>query len=88
VCLLVVCRGLWKAVWWVVLVVHFDVHGYVVDGCNVQGTCYTELGRYGLSCLYAETVEFMCSDGSVWFVWYIDCMICWSLSYFVKFYCC
>ena len=29
--------------------------GYVVDGCNVQYTCYTEHGRYGLSsCLYAE----------------------------------
>ena len=26
VCLLVVCRGLWKAVWWVVLGVHVDVH--------------------------------------------------------------
>ena len=25
--LIVVCRGLWKAVWWVVLGVHVDVHG-------------------------------------------------------------
>ena len=40
-CLLVVCReGLWKAVWWVVLHVHVDAH------CS----CYTEHGRYGLSC--------------------------------------
>ena len=57
--------------------------GYVVDGCNVQCTCYTEHGRYGLSCLYAETVESMSSGGSVWYVWYMDC---WS--YVVKFYCC
>ena len=46
-----------------------DVHawgvGYVVGGCNVQCTCYTEHGRYGLSCLYAETVESMSSAGSV-----------------------
>ena len=33
--------------------------GYVVGGCNVQCSCYTEHGRYGLSCLYAETVECM-----------------------------
>ena len=26
-CFLVVCRGLWKAVWWVVLRVHVDVDG-------------------------------------------------------------
>ena len=26
-CLLAVCRGLWEAVWWVVLGVHVDVHG-------------------------------------------------------------
>ena len=26
-CVLVVYRGLWKAVWWVVLGVHVDVHG-------------------------------------------------------------
>ena len=32
---------------------------YVVGGCNVQCTCYTQHGRYGLSCLYAETVESM-----------------------------
>ena len=35
--------------------------GYVVGGCNVQCTCCTEHGRYGLSCLYAETVESMSS---------------------------
>ena len=41
---------------------------YVVSGCNVQCSCYTEHGRYGLSCLYAETVECMSSAGSVWYV--------------------
>ena len=30
--------------------------GYVVGGCTVQCTCYTEHGRYGLSCPYVETV--------------------------------
>ena len=46
--------------------------GYVVGGCNVQCTCCTDHGRYGLSCLYAETVESMSSAiaGSVWYVWY------------------
>ena len=43
---------------WVVLGVHVDV-GYVVGGCNVQCSCYTEHGRCALSCLYAETVESM-----------------------------
>ena len=45
--------------WWVVLGVHVDVHEdwVVVGGCNVQCTCYTEHGRYGLSCLYAEAVH-------------------------------
>ena len=60
--------------------VHVDVHawgvGYVVGGCNVQCTCYTEHGRYGLSCLYAETVESMSSAGSVWYVWYVWYMVC------------
>ena len=27
--------------------------------CGLQCSCYTEHGRYGLSCLYAETVECM-----------------------------
>ena len=61
-CLLAVCRGLWKAVCWVV-----DVHGEwvtlrVAAMHNVQNT---EHGRYGPSCLYAETVESMNSVGSV-----------------------
>ena len=34
-------------------VVHVDVHGewvmLIVGGCNVQYSCYTEHGRYGLS---------------------------------------
>ena len=73
VCLLAVCRGLWKSVvgsagtacWcaWGV--------GYVVGVCNVQCVCYTECGRYGLSWLSAETVESMSGVGSVWYVWYV-----------------
>ena len=57
---------------------HVDVHawgvGYVVGGCNVQCilASYTEHGRYGLSCLYAETVETMSSAG---YVWYMVCMV-------------
>jgi len=42
-------------------VVHVDVYGewvmLIVGGCNVQSSCYTEPGRYGLSCMYAEAVE-------------------------------
>ena len=34
----------------------------------------TEHGRYGLSCLYAESVECMSSAGSVTVM-----MVCWSL---------
>ena len=45
--------------------------GYVVGGCNVQCTCCTEHGRYGLSCLYAETVESMSSASWV----YMVCMV-------------
>ena len=48
---------------------HVDVHAYsdqfyVVGGSNVQCSCYTEHGRYDLSCLYGETVECMSSAGS------------------------
>ena len=44
--------------------------GYVAGGCNVQCTCCTEHGRYGLSCLYAETVESIAVlAGSVWYVY-------------------
>ena len=46
--------------------------GYVVGGCNVQCTCYTDHGRRGLSCLYAETVESMSS--ACWVC--IVCMVC------------
>ena len=34
----------------------------------------TEYGRYGLSCLYAESVECMSSAGAVTVM-----MVCWSL---------
>ena len=59
---------------------------YVVGGCNVQCTCYTEHGRYGLSCLYAEAVHGVheqCMLGlyGMYGVW---CMVC--SSYVVKFY--
>ena len=49
-------------------------------GCNinVQCSCYTEYGRYDLSCLYSETVECGSSAGCVWYV-------NWSLCYVVKF---
>ena len=49
----------------------------VVGGYNVHCSCCTEHGRYGLSSLYAETVE--CSE-QCWV-----CTVCWSLSYVVKF---
>ena len=32
---------------------------------SLQCSCYTELGGYGLSCLYVETVEHMSSAWSV-----------------------
>ena len=46
--------------------------GYVVGGCNVQCTCYTEHDRCGLSCMYAETVESMHEQCWVCMV----CMVC------------
>ena len=38
--------------------------------CGLQCSCYTEHGRYGLSCLYAETVECMSLYGmyGIWSV--------------------
>ena len=55
---------------------HVDVHGvwvmlWVAAMYNVLAS-YTEHGRYGLSCLYAETVETMSSAGSIW---YMVCMV-------------
>ena len=65
ICLLVVCReGLWETVRTVV--VHFDVHGELCCGL-LQCSCYTEHGRYGLSWLYAETVQCM-SNNTVWYM--------------------
>ena len=60
--------------WWVVLGVHVDVHGewVMLWVAAMQCTCCTEHGRYGLSCLYAETVETMSSAG---YVWYMVCMV-------------
>ena len=48
---------------------------YVVGGCNVQCSCYTEHRRYVLSCLYAEAVESMSSAGSVWYVYVLYGML-------------
>ena len=62
--------------------------GYVVGGCNVQCACYTEHGRYSLSCLYAKTVESMSSAGSGMVCMVCMVYVCWSLSYVVEFYCC
>ena len=77
--------------WWVVLGVHVDVHGewvmlWVAAMYNVLAI--TEHGRYGLSCLYAETVEPMSSVGTygmygIWSVWYVG-----VLNYAAKFYRC
>ena len=55
---------------------HVDVHGvwvmlWVVAMYNVLAS-YTEYGRYGLSCLYTETVETMSSAG---YVWHMVCMV-------------
>ena len=44
-----------------------------------ESSCYTEHDRYGLFCLYAETVECMTSAGSVRYV---------GVSYVMKFYGC
>ena len=72
---------------------HVDVHGvwvmlWVAAMYNVLAS-YTEHGRYGLSCLYAETVETMSSAGYVWYVWV--CMVYGLygiyMIYVVKFYC-
>ena len=63
-----------------------------VAAMYVQCTCCTEHGRYGLSCLHAETVESMSIASWVCMVcmihMYMVCLICWSLSYVVKIYCC
>ena len=53
---------------------------YVVSGCNVQCSCYTEHGRYGLSCLYAETVECMSSAGSVWYVGVFEILLLMDMA--------
>ena len=74
-CLLVVCRGRLEGgvvgtAWCELSACYVCAWGmsYVVGGCNVQWSCYTEHGGYGLSCLYAETVKCMSSAGSVWYV--------------------
>ena len=40
-------------------VVHVDVHGEWAMLCVGVCSCHSEHGRYGLSCLYANTVECM-----------------------------
>ena len=76
-----------KAVWWVVLAVHVDVHGeWVMLWVAAMYDVFAILIMTDmvLSCLYAEAVESMSSTG---YVLYMVCMVCWSLSYVVKFYC-
>ena len=45
---------------------HVDVHGELCCGW-LQCCCCTEHDRYGLPCLYGETLECMSSAGSVWY---------------------
>ena len=47
-------------------VVHVDVHGERVICRWLKCSCYTKHCRYGLSCLYAKTMECMSSTGSIW----------------------
>ena len=71
-------------------VVHVDVLAFIGESLGMrllmsmeselccglmQCSCYTDHGRYDLSTQYAETVQCMS--------WV--CMVCWSLSYAVKF---
>ena len=81
VSLLVVCRGLWKAVWWVVLGVHVDVHGewvmlWVAAMYNVLAT----LSMADMVCLACmQKLEFitvlalygMYDMYGIWSVWYV-----------------
>ena len=89
-CFLVVSRGLWKAVWWVVLGVHVDVHGeWVVCGWLQCTICLSMTDVVCLG-LYAETVESMHEQCWVCMV----CMVCvvyglyGRLEFNMKFYCC
>ena len=72
-CVFVVCRGLWKAVWWVVVGVWCMLMCMGSGLCCVwvQCSCHSEHGRYGLSCLYANTVECMSLYGmySMYSIW-------------------
>ena len=79
-CLLVVCRGLWKAAWWVVLGVHVDVHEdwimlWVAAMYNVLAILSMAEAVHG--------VHEQCMLGlyGMYGVW---CMVC--SSYVVKFY--
>ena len=75
VCLLVVCRGLWKAVCWVVLGVHVDVHGewvmlWVVAMYNVLAVLYWawQIRMVSLACMQKLWSQWAVLAGSVWYV--------------------
>ena len=71
--LLVVCRGLWNPVQWVVLGMHVGEWVMLLVAAMYNVLAIADHGRYGPSCLYAETVKSINSAGSVWYVWYMVC---------------
>ena len=82
VCLLVMCRGLWKAVWWVVLGVHVDVHWewvilWVAAMYNVLAIL-SMADMVCLACMQKLWSPWAVLAGSVWYVWY-TCI--WSVWY-------
>jgi len=85
VCLLVVCRGLWKAVWWGVLGVYVDMHGEWVMLWVVA--MYNVLAVLSMADMVCRAMQKLWSPwavlaGSVWYVWYVwytciwVCLIC------------
>ena len=74
VCLLAVCRGLWKAMWWVVLGVHVDVHGeWVMLRVAAMYNVLAILSMADLVCLACmQKLESISSVGSVC----MACMVC------------
>ena len=49
----------------------------------LQSSCYTEHGRY----IYIWSVLTVCRNCAVHEQCWV-CVVCWSLNYAVKFYCC
>ena len=73
VCLLVVCRGLWKAVWWVVLGVHVDVHGeWVILWVAAMYNVLAVLSMVDMVCLACmQKLWSPCMSSASWV-----CMVC------------